>query len=319
MQESKRIAFIGECMVELRGQPFDDVKTSFGGDTLNSALYCSRISKNTLHTYFLTALGEDAFSAAMLNAWQKEGINTSLVQQFSEHQPGMYAVVVDDEGERSFCYWRSQSAARYLMQHPNFSSVLEQLHSFSCVVFSGISLAILHDRETFISMLAELKAQGVRIVFDTNYRPALWQDKEEAQLWCKRALGYCDIALVTFDDEQLLWGDARPEETCARLHSAGVKTLVVKLGDKGALYSDRSRSNTGSEEESEFGLKRVAANKVETVRDTTAAGDAFNAGFLVAYLNGKSMEDACKQGHLLASNVIQYPGAIIPNDVALLD
>lgn len=311
MQEPKRIAFLGECMVELRGQPFDAVKASFGGDTLNSALYCSRISKDTLQTFYVTALGEDGFSEAMLNAWQAEGIHTSLVQRFSEHQPGMYAVVLDDKGERSFCYWRSQSAARYLMQHPNITSVVEQLRSFSCLVFSGISLAILHDREKFIAMLSELRTQGVQIVFDTNFRPTLWEDIAEARHWCARALSHSDVALVTFDDEKLLWGDASPEETRNRLHAAGVKTLVVKLGEDGAVFSDGSSSASAA-------LTSVPAKKVESVCDTTAAGDAFNAGFLAAYLNGESMEASCKQGHQVASKVIQYPGAIIPKSVGLL-
>jgi len=44
----------------------------------------------------------------------------------------------------------------------------------------------------------------------------------------------------------------------------------------------------------------------------TAAGDSFGAGFLSVRLNGGSAQDAAKRGHLTASTVIQYRGAIIP-------
>lgn len=309
VKNKKRIAFLGECMVELRGQPFDDIKVAFGGDTLNAALYCARLSEGkgfeeNIETHYVTALGDDGFSDAMIAAWEQEGIDCSLVQRFSEYQPGMYAVVVDDTGERSFCYWRSESAARRLLQHPNFSAVAESLERFSCLVFSGISLAILHDRESFIHLLARLRKAGVFIVFDTNYRPALWENSEEAQAWCKKALSNSDMALVTFDDETLLWGDESPEQTCSRIQNLGVNAVVVKQGEYGALYSEMPGAD----------LTRVPAVKVDTVVDTTAAGDAFNAGFLSSYLNGEGLDAACKQGHAIASKVIQFPGAIMPRN-----
>lgn len=74
------------------------------------------------------------------------------------------------------------------------------------VYLSGISLAILpeNDRTLLIAQLRELKTQGVKIAFDSNYRPKLWESVAAAQAHYAELLQLVDLALVTFDDEQLL-------------------------------------------------------------------------------------------------------------------
>ena len=59
----------------------------------------------------------------------------------------------------------------------------------------------------------------------------------------------------------------------------------------------------------------VAANPVDEVVDSSAAGDAFAAGYLAGRLSGSSETAAAELGHHLASVVAQYPGAIVPPEV----
>ncbi|MCV5887436.1 PfkB family carbohydrate kinase, partial [Escherichia coli] len=89
-------------------------------------------------------------------------------------------IQLDDQGERTFLYWRNQSAARYLLQHPNFGMVKQALNQVDAVFLSGISLAILpeEDRISLLNLLVELKTQGVEIAFDSNFRPALWPNDD---------------------------------------------------------------------------------------------------------------------------------------------
>lgn len=114
-----------------------------------------------------------------------------------------------------------------------------------------------------------------------------------------------DIALVTFEDEQLLWQDAQPQDTIRRLHALGVKTVVVKLGAEGCLISETPEDEP----------VKITTTPVETVVDSTSAGDSFNGGFLSCYLAGGSIEEACHQGNTLARLVIQHHGAIIPKSI----
>ncbi|WP_031830860.1 sugar kinase, partial [Vibrio parahaemolyticus] len=243
----KHIAIIGECMIELNGKPFGSMHQTFGGDTLNAAVYLSRgceanSKPDEVKVSYVTALGNDPISTGMLTRWEDEGVSTDLVLRDETRTPGLYLIQLDDQGERTFLYWRNQSAARYLLQHPNFVLVKQALTQVDAVFLSGISLAILpeEDRISLLNLLVELKAQGVEIAFDSNFRPALWpQDNNQTVKNVYQAMyQLTDVALVTFDDEQLIWGDETPEQTIKRLTSLGVGKCIVKLGADGCLVQD---------------------------------------------------------------------------------
>ena len=313
----KHIAIIGECMIELNGKPFGSMHQTFGGDTLNAAVYLSRgceanRKSDEVKISYVTALGNDPISTGMLTRWEEEGVSTDLVLRDETRTPGLYLIQLDDQGERTFLYWRNQSAARYLLQHPNFELVKQALTQVDTVFLSGISLAILpeEDQISLLNLLVELKAQGVEIAFDSNFRPALWpEDNNQAVKNVYQAMyQLTDVALVTFDDEHLLWGDETPEQTIKRLTTLGVGKCIVKLGADGCLIQDSK--NQGSS--ASLAPQAVPTQSVAQVVDTTSAGDSFNGGFLSAYLTGADLVTSCQRGNALARAVIQHRGAIIP-------
>ena len=108
----KRLAFIGECMIELRDADSTGDSTmhrTFGGDTLNSAIYAVRCLKSSdAALEYVTILGDDPFSSEMLATWRAEGVGTELVTHLGGALPGLYAIRTDTAGERSFHYWRSE-------------------------------------------------------------------------------------------------------------------------------------------------------------------------------------------------------------------
>ncbi|HAS6341858.1 TPA: sugar kinase [Vibrio vulnificus] len=313
----KHIAIIGECMIELNGKPFGSMHQTFGGDTLNAAVYLSRgceanSKPDEVKVSYVTALGNDPISTGMLTRWQDEGVSTDLVLRDETRTPGLYLIQLDDQGERTFLYWRNQSAARYLLQHPNFGLIKQALTQVDAVFLSGISLAILpeEDRISLLNLLVELKAQGVEIAFDSNFRPALWprDDNQTVKNVYQAMYQLTDVALVTFDDEQLIWGDETPEQTIGRLTSLGVGKCIVKLGADGCLVQDSTNQGSGTA----LAPQAVPTQPVVQVVDTTSAGDSFNGGFLSAYLAGADLETSCQRGNALAGAVIQHRGAIIP-------
>ncbi|ANQ16945.1 sugar kinase [Vibrio natriegens] len=305
----KHIAIIGECMIELNGKPFGPMQQTYGGDTLNAAVYLCRGREANLHpekikVSYVTALGTDPLSEGMLNRWEQEGIDTSFTLRDHHRSPGLYLIQLDDQGERTFLYWRNQSAARYIMQHPQIADIESALTKVDMVFVSGISLAILpeEDRVELLSLLSELRQNGVEIAFDSNFRQALWPNDNNATVKFIYETMYqlTDLALVTFDDEQQLWGDATPARTLNRLLSLGVRRCVVKTGPDGCLV-----------QETEKEARIVTTTPVEQVVDTTSAGDSFNGGFLSAYLDGNGLVESCHRGNQLAGTVIQHRGAII--------
>lgn len=89
---SKKIAVIGECMIEL-SQKGADVQRGFGGDTLNTSVYIARqVDSAALAVHYVTALGTDSFSQQMLEAWQHENVDTSLTQRMENRLPGLYYI-----------------------------------------------------------------------------------------------------------------------------------------------------------------------------------------------------------------------------------
>lgn len=302
-QDKVRIAFLGECMVELSGEPLKQV---FGGDTLNTALYLSRLTANTNVTVsYATALGNDELSEQMLTAWREEGINTELVAQLPNKMPGLYMVKTDASGERHFHYWRDSSAAKDYFKLTDLNPLEHAMQSQSVdvVYLSGISLAILDDlsRERLITSLTTFSQAGGKVVFDNNYRSQLWST-EQAKHWYQRLLPLVDIALITEDDDLLVWGSDESVQT--RTLMLGCDEVIIKRGCEPCKVV----KSEGGEVSEHY----VQAEKVANVMDTCAAGDSFAAGYLAARLTGQAPEKAAKLGHQLASVVIQHPGAVTP-------
>lgn len=300
------IAFFGECMVELSGTP---LKKGFGGDTLNTALYLARLTQKCgVKVSYATALGEDELSQELLDAWQQEGINTTLVARIAGKLPGLYMVQTDEQGERHFHYWRDSAAVKHYFGGNELNQLEQAIaeHDIQWLYISGISLAILNDasRARLLRAMSQFVANDGKVIFDNNFRPQLWSS-EQAREWYGKVLPLVDIALITEEDDWKVWGEQERVETrCLRF---GCQEVVIKRGDKPCEVIEARNE----------GVKRaqVPAVLVEHVVDTCAAGDSFAAGYLAGRLAGHDGEEAAKLGHQLASIVIQYAGAIIPNSV----
>ncbi|MGI9506397.1 MAG: sugar kinase [Geminicoccaceae bacterium] len=301
----KRVVCIGECMVELAHLDGSTLQIAFGGDTSNTAIYLARLTRSSGVTVdYVTALGDDRYSDAMLAFWQEEGVGTSLITRLNGRLPGLYTIHTDDSGERSFTYWRGQAAARDMLREDRDRTLLSAVQGADLVYLSGISLSILdiEQRSALLPILDAVRGAGGRVAFDGNYRPAGWPDPEDARSWFDKLLERTDIALPTLDDERMLFGDTDAAAVAARLGERGVAEIVVKLGAGGCFLS------------TEDGAKTIATRSVDHVIDSTAAGDSFNAGYLASRLLGNTPDEAARLGHEVAGRVVCHRGAVIPED-----
>lgn len=303
MPGPRTIVSFGECMLELQGPAFGTLRQTFGGDTLNTAVYLARCANPARwRVQYATALGDDPLSAGLLARWQAEGLAVDLVQRLPGRLPGLYLIDVDPAGERRFLYWRDQSAAKSYFEAA--STPLEQaLDGVAALYFSGISLAILPPagRARLLAAAAALRARGGSVVFDNNYRPRLWPEAAIAREAFAQALAVAGIALVTLDDEALRLGRPVDEALLAETLALPVPELVVKRGAAPTLVREAGRAPV-----------EVATERVERVVDTTAAGDSFAGAYLAARLDGATAEAAARAGNRLAARVVQHPGAIVP-------
>ncbi|WP_347093450.1 sugar kinase [Sphingomonas parapaucimobilis] len=293
-----RIVVVGEGMIELSRADGGLWRLGHGGDTLNTAIHLARMDRDVR---YVTALGDDPFSATLLQDWAAEGIDTSLILRDPTRMPGLYAITTDEAGERSFSYWRGQSAARRTLSLPGSEAVMAQAEQADLLLYSLITLAILDEpsREHLFDLAQRVRARGGRVAFDGNYRPRLFGTQDEARELCRRAIGGCDIGLPTLEDEAMLVDAKSAEEVRDRWQGLGAGEVVVKLGADGCLVT---------------GVGIVPPPERLNPRDTSGAGDAFNAGYLGARLDGLSPAEAAVRGHRLAGWTVMRSGAIPARD-----
>ena len=298
------IAAIGECMLELSGQSGANWRMGYAGDTFNT-LWAMRALSPGHHVDYVSAFGDDPFSQAQIAFFREHHIGIAQSPIIDGAKPGLYAITLTG-AERSFTYWRSEAAARQLASDP--AKLAKSLENRALIYFSGITLAILSQeaRLTLLAAIAAERAKGCHVAFDPNYRPRLWADAGAAREAIAEALEVTDIALPTFPDEEMLYGDASPEATAKRLEQAGVAEIVVKNGDQPALISHYEK------------LETVPATQVSDPLDTTGAGDSFNGAYLSARLLGIPPVEAAKRAHKVAGAVVRVRGALAPFDLLRL-
>jgi 2-dehydro-3-deoxygluconokinase len=304
----RRAAFIGECMIELRHETPDLLRLGFAGDVFNAAAYLARSAPaSAVAVEFVTITGDDPYSARMRETWRAYGVGDSLALALPGGRPGLYLIRLDSDGERTFYHYRGESAARGLFGPGHPAPVDDAIAACDLVYLSAITLSIMTApaRQRLLRVLAAARARGARVVFDSNYRPSGWTSAAQAAAAITETLAHTDIALPTLADEQAVFGDADALSCVQRLRAAGVREIVVKLGAVGCLVGARSGAAV-----------RVPAVPGVAVVDTTAAGDAFNGGYLAARLRGDAPVAAAYEGNTLAAEVVAAPGALLPPKVS---
>lgn len=292
-----RIIAFGEGMLEFQGG-FDAARLAWGGDTLNAAVYLARLG---LQPAYASALGDDPYSAALRAAWAAEGLDLRLMLSAPGRLPGLYGIQIGEAGERTFHFWRRDSAARTFFALPEADAALAEMEEADLLYLSGITLAIFtpSERERITALAAAVRRRGGAVAFDPNYRATLWTGPAEARRAFAAMAPHVAYALPSLDDETAIDPSATAESIAARWLGAGAREVAVKLGPDGAISAWGDRR------------ERVPARLTAAV-DTTGAGDSFNAAYLHARLTGAEPPAAAAAGARLAAEVVRHPGAVIP-------
>lgn len=300
---AKRFVSIGECMIEMSGGEDRQYRMGFAGDTLNTAWYARALLPKDWSVDYVTALGDDLYSAQMRAFFEEHGIGTSHIQEIKGRRPGLY-LIHQAGGDRHFTYWRGQSAAKSLADDPQ--ALDAALDGAELIYFSGISMAILGPRARGKLLKAIVRARnaGGRVVFDPNVRPALWTSAAVMGSALTAAATIADVVMPTHSDEAPVFGDESPEATAERYLSIGVEEVIVKNGAEPALVATTTMRES------------VPATTPLKIVDPTGAGDSFNGAYLAARIGGADPVEAARAAHRIAGIVIGHKGALV--DPALM-
>ncbi len=295
-----RINLLGEVMVELSAVSAEQMVVGVAGDTFNTAVALSQLG---MQCDYVTALGSDSFSNRIRQAMHEYGLSDAYVATVDNAAPGLYAIETDSKGERSFTYWRDNSAARQWLSNPEaVAATLSALPASQCFYWSGITLALMSPavREYTFEFLTAYRARGGVVVFDSNYRSVLWSGQDNPTAYYDAAIAHADLYLPSLEDEQLIHNYPDEEAVIKALRQLDCEHVVLTLSGE-VVWINAADVN------------RYSVSVTEAV-DTTGAGDAFSGGLIAALCSGKTMPEAIGFAHRVASDVVLVRGAILPKD-----
>lgn len=274
-----RIVTFGETMAMLRSGGIGrlaqarDVSLTVGGAESNVAIGAHRLGVPAL---WVSRLGADPFGELIEGTIRGTGVG-ALVSHDAEHRSG-FAVREQRTADRTrMTYYRAGSAAATTRASDLDAAVFDAVAAADVFHTSGISLAVGPQmRETVFALARHARASGTLVSFDVNHRATMWSEGEAREHY-RALLQLSDICFAGDDEARLILDAPAPSSsTGAELRSLasgvsrfGPGTVVVKLGDRGALA-------LAAGEYIEQSAVRVS------VVDTVGAGDAFVAGYLSA-------------------------------------
>ena len=240
-----------------------------GGAEVNLAVGLARLG---ISAEWVGRLGDDPLGRLVLDALQAEGV-TARATIDADRPTGLYLREWLPDGTRRPWYYRRGSAGSALRPsdwrperwHPD-GAPYAWLHvtGITCALGPG-------PRATVGAAVRWAAGHGCQVSLDPNHRPQLWSD-DEARAALLPLLGSCSALLASVEDAELLFATAEPGAAIAAAHAAGVRTVVLKRGELGAIASDGRRT------------VEVPAVRAAAAVDPVGAGDAFDAGFLAALL-----------------------------------
>lgn len=246
--------------------------------------------------------------AALIACVGNENLGRFLIQQLeatgvmTDHlvtdpvAPTSLVVVARSAGTADFIAYRS---ADVQLKPEHLPGTL--LHETTLYHTTCFALSREPARTTILDGARRATEAGCTLTLDANYAPSIWGDREQAR---QVVAEYCRpgaLVKLSRDDVTRLLGteDIASGEAIQRFHDWGAALVCLTLGPAGSIIS----WDHGTHQE------RVAARSVE-VADATGAGDAYWAGFLTAWLDGKSPPDCARTGSALAARKLRHIGPI---------
>lgn len=252
------ITAIGEILIDLtqtgtEGGGVPRFAANPGGAPANVAVAAKRLGASTA---FIGKVGRDGFGRYLRSVLEENGVEVSGLVWDEQALTTLAVVTVDPSGERSFTFYRDNTAdVRLTPEEVNLGDT-KLLH------FGSVSLTAEPSRFATLSAVRRAKERGILVSYDPNYRANLWDSQENAVVQMKAPLPLVDILKVSDEELPLLTGTSDLEEGSRRLAGLGIPLVLVTLGGEGAYF--RYGQVTG----------QVPGFSVQ-VADTNGAGDTF--------------------------------------------
>jgi len=266
-----KIVCFGEALIDMLARPPSDdgAPRCFlqfaGGAPANVAVAAARLGADV---HFAGMLGQDMFGDFLFDSFAGAGVATDCIVRTDAAKTALAFVALDADGERSFSFYRPP-AADLLFREADFGE--------ACFAGTGAfhvcsnSMTEPDCAEATLAGMRRAAARGAVVSLDLNLRPALWPAGVDPTPALWRALEAADLVKLSREELEFLAGPLGGDgarQVRERLFAARTRLLVVTDGGRPLQWSSVDDSG------------QLASFSV-SVRDSTAAGDAFVGGLLV--------------------------------------
>jgi sugar/nucleoside kinase (ribokinase family) len=291
--ETLSLVVVGDVMVDVlalmsaplaRGSDTPSrVSSGGGGSAANVAAW---LAWQRAPTTYVGRVGDDTLGTEAVAGLTALGVDVRT--QRSDRPTGTCVVLVEPDGERSMLPDTGANATLSPTDLP-----VEAFRPGAHLHLSGYPL--LHDGSRAAALAALDLARETRMTVSVDPSSAALLERARPAEFL-RWTGGASVLLANDDEARLLSGRSSATEAASALAEV-YGEVVVKLGDRGALWQGG------------FITASAPAEVGVDVVDTTGAGDAFAAGFLVSWLLHPEPETALAAGNRLAAQVVSRPGA----------
>ncbi len=300
LDESRKfdIVLLGRAAIDLN--PIDyyktlDESTTFkkylGGSPANIAVGMARLGKKV---GFIGKVSDDQFGTFIINRFKQEGIDTAHVTRTTGGEKlGLTFTEIKSETESSILMYRDGIADLRL----DVSDISEEyIKSAKALLISGTALAESPSREAALKALMLAKKNGTKVIFDIDYRPYNWKNKDEISIYYSTVARAADVVLGSREEVDLTEALIEPgrddKQSAAYWHAQGVKVLVIKHGKEGSTaYTNDGNSYT---------IKSFPVKLLKSF----GGGDGYASAFLYGLFEGWEIIDALEFGSASAAMLV---------------
>ena len=258
-------------------EPGEEIRTdhftaTIGGGAVITAVRAARLG---MRTHLISALGDDACKRL-----KRERVTITNLRKANE--PHAITAALSTDTDRAFVTYNGVNARL----EERLSRIIPKVKT------SHLHLCFYpHDCHQWAAIVSKLRKRGVTTSWDFGWNEPLTNERGLTDL-----IDSLDFVFVNEHEACLYTGESSLEASIPHWRERQAIT-VVKLGEAGAVWLAPDRDI------------HVPAPQVKVV-DTTGAGDSFNAGFLVAWMNGKSPEQCLAEGNKIGAASTRKAGGI---------
>lgn len=278
MRTGCEVFCVGNSVVDVLARPvnglpapgaslrLEEAGLAAGGNGVNTAVALARLG---IRVALAAPMGDDPLGAILRQAVSAAGVDDSNLVTIKEARTSVSMVLIDSSGERRLLHYRGANAL-FTAQHLNWdlargARVFHYASAFALPSFDG-------------GPLTETLARARELGCLTSMNPC-WDSSGRWLPLIEPALKHVDYFYPNQEEGHQLTAETEPQAIAGRLHQAGVKTVIVKLGPAGCYVDGPEGAFTSPG----FPVRAL---------DTTGAGDCFAAAFLAATCRGERLAAA---------------------------